>query len=111
MTKREKFEAYGGKIEVLDGVEVWHVAVRLIDCGWANAVQARGIRVGMIMLFNYGYTGTVLATDCQGAGSIKITIQNDDGQYTSTKRHGTLIPVRTAPDGTPVILPRAEAVA
>lgn len=71
-------------------------SIRLQGIGRVHAVKAGEVKVGTVLVFNYGYQYTVTGVELAKSGkSVKLTMQShkDDRVWEQTKRVETLIGV------------------
>lgn len=75
--------------------------IHLQGYGKAPAIPLSDVRVGDVLLYNYGITGIVVAVEPVGTASMRITTLASDGkQYTVRRRATTLQGIRSrANDG------------
>lgn len=77
---------------VIDGV----MCTWLQSCGWYPTVKLSEVQVGQTLVYNYGSTSRVVAVEPCGKASIRLTVESDGKQYTTTKRAATLVACREA---------------
>ena len=55
--------------------------INLQGIGNVKAIKAQDIKVGMLLIWNYGYTSKVVKIADKGTKQIKITTETESGIY------------------------------
>ena len=80
---------------MVEGVNTQKKLVRLIGRGWAKALRADELKVGMHVLYNYEGDNPIIKVE-QSGGWIQFTVASSIGDATRKVRPTTLILIKEA---------------
>lgn len=68
--------------------------IHLQEIGMRNAIYAKDLKAGQVMICNFGYTQTITSVDKRTEKSIMVTILCDGKLYPTTFRNTRLVAVQ-----------------